>query len=198
MAKIRMMGTSRERSRSRGASRQLASVDSRNGGSFRDAQPLTPAAPPSRSGGRWMQRLILFALIALGAWYGFQEVRNRMLYVQEIDARIEGELITMSSRVSGWLTELDVRAGDTVKRGQVLGKVDARESQLLVNELNARAEGVAAERNRMLAERELIDLQTRTRLETQLSIKGFARNRQCQVLEQFRVHRTWAAVPLPP
>ena len=82
--------------------------------------------------------------------------------------------MTVSSRVSGWLTEVAVQAGDTVSKGQVIARVDARESRLLVNELRARAEGIDSERRRMLAERELIDLQTRSRLETQLSTANAA------------------------
>jgi membrane fusion protein (multidrug efflux system) len=97
-----------------------------------------------------------------------------MLFVEEIDARIEGDLVTISSRVSGWLTEITVQAGDTITKGQILARVDDRDSRLLVRELNARAEGVDAERRRMLAERELIDLQTTTRLETQLSTANAA------------------------
>ena len=56
----------------------------------------------------------------------------------------------------------------------MLAQVDARESQLLVRELNARAEGVGSERRRMLAERDLIDQQTESRLETQQSTASAA------------------------
>ena len=34
------------------------------------------------------------------------------------DARIDGEVVTISSRVSGWITELPVIEGDVVKKGQ--------------------------------------------------------------------------------
>jgi len=143
-------------------------------------QPLRPdsekgaaaertVAPPPPGGGRWVQRVIILALVVVGGWFGVREARERMLFVQEIDARMVGDLVTVSSRVSGWLTEIQVQAGDAVTRGQVLARVDARDSALLVQELDARTEGIDSERKRMLAERELIDLQTRTRLETQLS-----------------------------
>lgn len=139
------------------------------------AKPLpTPHAPRRGGSGAWVQRLIIFLLVLAGAWYAAQEVRERMVYVDETDARIAGELVTVSSRVSGWLSEMAVRAGDTITIGQVLARVDARESQLLVRELNARAEGVDAERRRMLAERDLIDQQTSSRLETQQSTASAA------------------------
>ena len=148
-------------------------------------QPLHPAAetdkptrsssPPDRgSTGAWAQRIFILLLVIAGGLYALREVRERMIFVDETDARIVGELVTVSSRVAGWLSEMRVRAGDTVKVGQVLAQVDARESQLLVRELNARSEGADAERRRMLAERDLIDQQTKSRLETQQSTASAA------------------------
>lgn len=143
-----------------------------------DAQKPAPGPSAPRNGGAgagaWLQRLIIVLLVIAGSWFAVQEARERMLYVDESDARIVGELVTVSSRVAGWLNALSVRAGDTVTVGQVLAQVDARESQLLVRELNARAAGVDAERRRMLAERDLIDQQTRSHLETQQSNAGAA------------------------
>lgn len=148
-------------------------------------QPLRPEpdkeAPPARSvvaspggAGRKLQRLIILALVLIGGWFALQEARQRMLFVKEIDARIVADLVTVSSRVAGRLTEVSVRAGDPITSGQVLARVDARESELMVEELEARAKGLVSERNRMMAERDLIDMQTRTRLETQLSTANAA------------------------
>jgi len=133
----------------------------------------TVSSPPPRRG-KWLQRGVILALVIAGGWYGTNEVRDRMLFVEEIDARIVGELITVSSRVSGWLTEVNVKAGDEITRGQVLARVDGRETALLLRELRSRAEGIGSERRRMLAERDLIDQQTRTRIETQLSTANAA------------------------
>jgi membrane fusion protein (multidrug efflux system) len=140
-------------------------------------QPPAPervVAPPGRGGGRLLQRLLILLLVGVGGWFAFGEARERMLYVEEIDARIVGDLVTVSSRVSGWLTEINVQAGDAIRKGQVLAQVDARESRLLAAELESRAAGVESERRRMLAERELIDLRTRSHLETQLSTANAA------------------------
>ncbi len=140
----------------------------------KEAAPERTVAPPPAGRGAWLQRVVILLLVLAGGWFAVQEGRDRMLFVEEIDARIVGDLVTVSSRVSGWLTEINVQAGDAISRGQVLARVDARESGLLVRELEARAEGVDAERKRMLAERELIDLQTRSRLDTQLSTANAA------------------------
>jgi len=148
-------------------------------------QPLRPEvekeAPPPRTvlaapggTGRKVQRLIIIALVLAGGWFAVQEAHQRVRFVKELDARIVAELVAVSSRVAGRLTEVSVRSGDTITRGQVLARVDARESELLVAELEARAKGLESERKRMMAERDLVDMQTRTRLETQLSTANAA------------------------
>ena len=78
--------------------------------------------------------LVLVAWMAHWAWF-------RWTHVYIDDARIDGEVITLSSRVSGWITELPIIQGDVVKQGDLLFKVDDRDSRLqrevLVARLNA-------------------------------------------------------------
>src|SRR5687767_10836879 len=71
--------------------------------------------------------LIAAAALALIAWAGTW-VHHRWTHVYVDDARIDGEVVTIASRVSGWLTELPVIEGDEVKKGQVLARVDDRDS----------------------------------------------------------------------
>lgn len=118
---------------------------------------------------RGFQRGLVIVLVLAGAAFGAWEVRNRITHVQEIDARIAGELITVSSRVSGWVDEIVVEEGDEITNNQVLMRIDGRESKLLVDELEAQMRSVASERERLNAERKLIDEQTKSRYETQLS-----------------------------
>ena len=118
---------------------------------------------------RGFQRGLVVALVLAGAVFGAWEVRNRITHVYEIDARVAGELITVSSRVSGWVDEIVVEEGDGIAKEQVLVRIDGRESKLLVDELEAQMRSVASERARLNAERRLIDEQTKSRYETQLS-----------------------------
>ena len=67
--------------------------------------------------------------IGLAAWAGHW-VYDRWTHVYIDDARIDGEVVTISSRVSGWITELTVIEGDDVKKGQALARIDARDSVL--------------------------------------------------------------------
>ncbi len=118
---------------------------------------------------RGFQRGLVIILVLAGAAFGAWEVRSRITHVHEIDARIAGELITISSRVSGWVNEIVVEEGDGIAKDQVLVRIDGRESKLLVDELEAQMRSVASERARLNAERKLIDEQTKSRYETQLS-----------------------------
>lgn len=111
----------------------------------------------------------MIALVLVGAVFGGLEVRNRITHVHEIDARIAGELIIISSRVSGWVDHIAVEEGEGIAKDEVLLRIDSRESKLLVDELDAQMRSVASERARLNAERKLIDEQTKSRYETRLS-----------------------------
>ncbi len=104
----------------------------------------------------------IVALIAL-VWGGF-EVHDRLAYVHEVDARIQTNLITVSSRVSGWVSNVSASLGDLVVNGGVLAMIDDRESRLRLAELEAQVNGIQAERARARADLELVNQQTTSRL----------------------------------
>ena len=116
----------------------------------------------------FQRSIVLVVILAAIVLVGF-EVRDRVTHLSETDARIAGHLVTISSRVSGWVTKVSVQEGDAVTADQVLAVVDDRESRLRVLQLNAQVRTIGADRGRLDAERDLIDEQTRSRLETQQS-----------------------------
>jgi membrane fusion protein (multidrug efflux system) len=131
-------------------------------------------AAPSRSPAlhrrvRGFQRSIVLVVILAAVVVAGFEVHDRVTHVSETDARITGHLVTISSRVSGWVTNVSVEAGDAVESNQVLANVDDRESRLRVKQLEAQVRTIEADRDRLGAEGDLIDDQTRSRLETQQS-----------------------------
>ena len=85
----------------------------------------------SRGGGNGHARMwiVIVGAVLLAIWGGHW-LYQRWTHVYIDDARIDGEVITVSSRVSGWVTELPVIEGDGVKRGQLLAQIDDRDSQL--------------------------------------------------------------------
>jgi len=92
------------------------------------------------SAGRGRLWLIVLCVLALTAW-GVLWLYHRYHHVYVDDARIDGEVVTISSRVSGWVTELPVIEGEDVKLGQLIAKVDDRDSRLarevLLSKLNS-------------------------------------------------------------
>ena len=129
------------------------------------AQAGTPdaAAAPGHAGGRGRNglRLPLIGLVLVAAvFFGGREIYNRINFVYSDDSRIEADLITVSSRVAGWVTRLEVGQGSGISAGQVLLIIDSRESKLRVSELDAQISGLDAEAVRLASERRLVDDQT--------------------------------------
>ncbi|MCB1741318.1 MAG: HlyD family secretion protein, partial [Gammaproteobacteria bacterium] len=148
------------------------------------ASPASPSSPASAAaetesqprrhhGGRRrrfnLQRLLVLVLVVIGVAVGVREVRQRMAFVYEVDSRITAELVTISSRVSGRVTAISAVEGSAIGRDEVMVSIDSRESQLLVEQLEAQIKGAEAELNKLRAQREFIDLQTSTRIDAQLS-----------------------------
>ncbi len=129
------------------------------------------ASPSGKlAGGYFRRRGTGFALKAAGAGlvalitliFIGREVYQRVYYVYAYDSRIDADLITVSSRVAGWVTSLEITEGSEVDKGKVLLTVDTRESQLRLSELEAQVSGIEAERDRLVAERRLVDKQTQS------------------------------------
>ncbi len=108
--------------------------------------------------------IIAAVVFVVGVYFGVTEVHKRLTYIFEEDARIHADLITVSSRVAGWVTQMTIIEGDTVQAGAVLLQIDDRESQIVLNELEAELAGIKAERERVSAERELVSSQVESRL----------------------------------
>jgi membrane fusion protein (multidrug efflux system) len=112
--------------------------------------------------------LILAAAIALIAWAG-SWVHHRWTHVYVDDARIDGEVVTISSRVSGWITELPVIEGDEVRKGQVIARVDDRDSQLQREVLQARLKTIESQIGVMRAQTGQVDQETLGKYQTEVN-----------------------------
>ena len=117
-------------------------------------------ASPIRRGWRVVRNCFLGlatvgGLFLLGDW-GYDRYAN--VYID--DARITADVISVSSRVSGWVTKLHVSEGDKVKARQILVSIDAREAKLRLSELDSRLKSIEAEWSRALTEKKMIDRQT--------------------------------------
>jgi membrane fusion protein (multidrug efflux system) len=81
------------------------------------------------------------AALLLAVWGGHW-LYYRWTHVYVDDARVDGEVVTISSRVSGWITEMPVIQGEEVKKGQLLAQIDDRDSRLQKEVLLAKLKAV--------------------------------------------------------
>ena len=66
-----------------------------------EQSPETKRPARRRFGVRY---LIIGLVVIIGGIFAFREVHQRLIYVYEYDARIAGDMVTVSSRGAGWVT----------------------------------------------------------------------------------------------
>lgn len=120
--------------------------------------PLEPdrVAPRQRSL-RSIWLLLAGLVIAAGAYLAW-----RMLYAGKEstdDARVDGHIIQISSKVSGTVIQVAVEDNDQVKQGQLLVKLDPRDYEVALNRVRA---DLAAARSGAVAAQSGIPITTTT------------------------------------
>jgi membrane fusion protein (multidrug efflux system) len=127
-----------------------------------ESQPRTRRRLPSR-GKAWLIGAIALALaVWAGMWFA-----HRWTHVYVDDARIDGEVVTIASRVSGWLTDLTVIEGDEVKAGQVIGRIDSRDALLHREQLLAKLKGIEGQIGVVRAQSGQVDAETQGKYESE-------------------------------
>ena len=92
------------------------------------------------------------AIIAAGvAW-----LHARAGRVSTNDARIAADVIAVSSEAAGRIVQLGVKAGDQVKKGQVLVRIEPRDAQYSLAEIDANVANLRAQRAQLLAQQSLV------------------------------------------
>ena len=158
-----------------------------------DTQPETKISPvagilPAARGHWLVLRLGLIAAVVAGAvFFGGYEVYQRVNFVYAYDSRIQADLITVSSRVVGRVTLLDVTEGNKVSKGQVLLNIDDRESRLRLNEIEALLAGQKAVRGGVVAKRRLVEKQTWSLFSSEMSRLDAARVAQSSLEPQLNL-----------
>ena len=120
----------------------------------------------ARLGGQRKTWVLIIVALVLAAWAG-DWLYNRLTHLHIEDARIDGEVITISSRVSGWVTELPVMEGDEVKKGQLLARVDDRDSVLQREVLRSKFEAIESQMAVLRAQTGQVDQETLGKFESE-------------------------------
>lgn len=122
----------------------------------------------ARLGGERKTQALVIVTLLLAAWAGHW-LYLRLTHLHVDDARIDGEVITISSRVSGWVTELPVTEGDDVKKGQLLARVDDRDAVLQSEVLRSKLEGIEGQMAMTRAQAGQVDQETLGKYESETS-----------------------------
>ena len=141
----------------------------------RHDMPVSSSASFERSGARGRRAgqllrnsIVIGVTLVLLAWVG-NWAFGQWAKITETDARITTDQISVSSRVSGWVTELPVIEGDRIVVGDLLIAIDARDATLKLDELDARLLAIGARRAQISAETAMVDAQTKSRQEAAAS-----------------------------
>jgi membrane fusion protein (multidrug efflux system) len=123
----------------------------------RAAQEGVDQFKPGRPRGRRLRAMLFGLAILAGLGLSFRWLQWQFQHVVLDDARVASDMITLASRMPGWVIRLPPVAGDSLREGELLVQVDARESALAVEELNARLAGIATRRAELEARLSLVD-----------------------------------------
>ncbi len=117
---------------------------------------------PARGKAWLIGALAIGLLVWAGMW-----LAHRWTHVYVDDARIDGEVVTIASRVSGWVTELPVIEGDEVKAGQIIARVDDRDSSLHREVLVSRLKALEGQMAVIRAQTGQVDEETRGKYQSE-------------------------------
>ena len=104
------------------------------------------AATPARSGAKRTILILLglAALVAAAAWLGHWWVVGRFIESTD-DAYLQADSVTIAPKVSGYVTDVYVADNQTVKAGDPLVKLDARQYQVALDQARATIDARAAD-----------------------------------------------------
>lgn len=85
--------------------------------------------------------------------------------VHETDARIEGEMINLASRLDGWVMARPVTEGDTIHKGELLAQIDDRNTKLELSDINAQIGAGELTVSQLQAQKALTDSQNSAALD---------------------------------
>lgn len=99
-----------------------------------------------------MKRIITIALLSIllivGAVFLVRWILHGIDHVNTDDARVQGNLVALSSKVQGRIIRLGADTGDTVKKGQVMVRLDDRDLKAVLSQSEAQLESARSEEKR--------------------------------------------------
>jgi membrane fusion protein, multidrug efflux system len=110
--------------------------------------------------------VLLLLLIGAMSFWAANWGRSAFLYVHETDARVMADLVAISSKVDGVVTQRFFEEGDRIEKGQMLAKIDSRLMELRLVQKKAERGTQLAELNRFKAEYEMLRQKIESRIDS--------------------------------
>lgn len=102
----------------------------------RAAAPAQQASPAQKKKSKVLY-VILLALLGAGGWYGYNYWVDGRFMISTDDAYIQGDIATISPKVSGYIEKVNVTANQHVKAGDALVTLDAGDYRIAVDQAKA-------------------------------------------------------------
>ncbi len=102
----------------------------------RAAAPAQQASPAPKKKSKVLY-VILLALLGAGGWYGYNYWVDGRFMISTDDAYIQGDIATISPKVSGYIEKVNVTANQHVKAGDALVTLDAGDYRIAVDQAKA-------------------------------------------------------------
>jgi len=104
------------------------------------APAVAPAPVAEKKRRSFVLPVVVLALLAGAGWYGYDWWTNGRFLVSTDDAYIEGDIATISPKVTGYVAKVNVVANQEVKAGDVLATLDNGDYQNALDQANAQIE----------------------------------------------------------
>lgn len=147
-----------------------------------DDNDSSKSSDPSKK----LKFILLFTIFIISIVWAGNWFYQRTIHVYLDDARIDGEIVTISSRVAGLLTELNVIPGDDVVKDQILAQVDQRDSVLQREVLKAKLLGIESNMSAMRSQITQVDQETLGRFESETNRLVAAQAEAASLAEQLK------------
>ena len=111
---------------------------------------------------RTRKYLIVFVVIGIlvGSFYGIRWLHYYFTHASTDDASVEGDLISVSSTVSGKIRQLPIREGEQVKKGQLIAQLREEDYQAQVDISAGIVQSINASLNEAMADEQLVGEKT--------------------------------------
>jgi len=100
---------------------------------------------------KWLIIIFAFGILA-GSFYGIRWLHYYFTHASTDDASVEGDLISLSSTVSGKIRRFPIREGEQVEKGQLIAQLREEDYQAQVDVASGAVQSINASLNEAMAD----------------------------------------------